>query len=87
MCTMIAISGPVRGVGKGRDGWFPVTQATVGYDHTNHSQDEHALLIDFTNYQIGIDARVALELDLDSGRRLLAQLQSAIAQAEASGVY
>ena len=86
MCTMTAVGCAVRGVGKGRDGWFPITQATVGYDHATHSPAEHALLIDFVNYDIGIDARVALELDLDSGRALLAQLQSAIAQAEASGV-
>jgi hypothetical protein len=30
---------------------------------------------------------VALELDLDSGRALLTQLQSAIEQAEASGIH
>jgi hypothetical protein len=87
MCTMIAVTGPMAGMAKGADGWFPVTQATVGYDHTTHSKEEHALLIDFTNYEIGIGARVALELDLDSGRALLEQLQSAIAQAEASGVH
>jgi hypothetical protein len=86
MCTMIALSSPVSGMAKGADGWFPVTRATVGYDHTTHSQEEHALLLDFTNYDIGIDARVALEIDLDSGRALLAQLQEAITQAEASGV-
>ena len=31
---------------------------------------------------LGIDARVAVELDLESGRALLAQLQEAINQAE-----
>ena len=87
MCTMIAATTPVRGMGKGPHGWFPVTRATVGYDHTTHSADEHAVLIDFTNYALGLDARVALELDLDSGRALLAQLQSAIEQAEASGIH
>jgi hypothetical protein len=87
MCTMIAISAPVSGVASGRDGWFPITQATVGYDHATHSKAEHALLIDFTNYDIALDARVAFELDLDSGRALIAQLQSAIEQAEASGVH
>jgi hypothetical protein len=73
-------------MGKGTSGWFPVTQATVGYDHTTHSEDEHALLIDFTNYSLGLDARVGLELDLESGRALVAQLQSAISQAEATGL-
>lgn len=86
MCTMIAVTRNVRGAGKGAKEWFPLTQATVGYDHSTHSGDEHALLIDFVNYDIGTDARVAVELDLESGRALLEQLQSAIAQAEASGV-
>jgi len=87
MCTMIASSAPIRGMGKGPDGWFPVNRVTVGYDHTAHSTAEHALLIDFTNYDLGLNARVALELDLDYGRALLAQLQSAIEQAEASGIH
>jgi hypothetical protein len=87
MCTMIASSTPVRGMAKGPEGWFPVNRATVGYDHTTHSSDEHAVLIDFTNYDLGLDARVALELDLDSGRALLAQLQATIERAEASGIH
>ena len=84
MCTMIAVSAAVTGAGKGATGWFPVTQATVGYDHATHSGAEHALLLDFTNYDIGVDARVALELDLESGRALLEQLRTAIDAAEAS---
>lgn len=86
MCTMIATSTSVTGAGKGSDGWFPVTRATVGYDHATHSGTAHALLLDFTNYELGVGARVALELDLPSGRALLDQLQSAIDAAEASGV-
>ncbi len=86
MCTMIAIRADLRGAGKGNDGWFPITQATIGYDHAGHTGDEHALLLDFANYGIGPEARVAVELDLASGRTLLAQLQEAIAAAEASGV-
>ncbi|GAB7004843.1 hypothetical protein JCM18899A_23160 [Nocardioides sp. AN3] len=86
MCTLITSTQAVQGMGKGAAGWFPLTQATVGYDHTTHSAEEHALLLDFTNYDLGLDARVALELDLESGRALLAQLQSAIEQAEAAQV-
>ena len=83
---MIAMTAAVTGMGKWTDGWFPVTRATVGYDHATHSGTAHALLLDFTNYDLGIEARVALELDLDSGRALLGQLQAAIDAAEASGV-
>ena len=85
MCTMIAVTRTINGVGKGPDGWFPMTQATVGYDHATHSADEHALLLDFVNYDIGTGARVALELDITSGKALLEQLRSAIEAAEASG--
>jgi hypothetical protein len=79
---MIALSTQVQGMAKGPKGWFEVTQATVGYDHATHTADEHALLLDFTNYALGLSARVSVELDLDSARALVAQLQSAIDQAE-----
>jgi len=82
---MIAVTRNMTGAGKGPTGWFPITQATVGYDHATHSADEHALLLDFVNYQIGTDARVAVELDIESGRALIEQLRSAIEQAEMSG--
>ena len=84
MCTMIAVSADVTGAGKGTGGWFPLTRATVGYDHATHAGGEHALLLDFTNYGLGVDARVAVELDLASGRVLLEQLRAAIDAAEAA---
>lgn len=86
MCTMISITKPVRGMGKGPRGWFPLTRATVGYDHSSHSNDAHALLIDLVNYDLGTDARVAVELDIEAGRALIELLQDAISQAEQSGV-
>jgi hypothetical protein len=86
MCTMISITKPIRGMGKGTRGWFPLTRATVGYDHSSHSADAHALLIDLVNYELGTDARIAVELDIEAGKVLVEQLQYAIAQAEQSGV-
>jgi hypothetical protein len=86
MCTTISHTSSVTGAGKGPQGWFTVNQATVGYDHATHTGAEHALLLDFANYDLGTDARVALELDLASGRALLAHLQDAINAAEASGL-
>ncbi len=86
MCTTISESSAVNGAGKGPEGWFPVTQATVGFDHATHSAAEHALLIDFSNYDLGTDARVAVELDLASGRALLRQLEATISAAEATGL-
>ncbi len=85
MCTMISMHTAVSGSGKGAEGWFPLTQANVGFDHATHTQAEHALLLDFVNPALGAGARVAVEMDLASGRALLEKLQAAIAQAEASG--
>ncbi|HET9078713.1 MAG TPA: DUF6295 family protein [Acidimicrobiales bacterium] len=83
MCTAISRSDQVRGAAKGAGGWFPLARCTVGFDHSTHTPDEHAVLIDFANYGIGTDARVGVELDLDSARVLLAQLQEAVDRAEA----
>jgi hypothetical protein len=86
MCTTIANTQSVNAAGKGAGGWFSVNQATVAYDHASHTAAEHALLIDFANYDIGPSARVAVEMDLASGRALLEQLRATIEAAEASGL-
>jgi hypothetical protein len=86
MCTNIAHTTTVRGSGKDGSRWFAVTQANVGFDHATHAPFEHALLLDFVNPSLGLDARVAVELNLASGKALLEQLQAAIHAAELSGV-
>jgi len=86
MCTLIQMRTAVTGGGKGAQGWFPVTQANVGFDHTSFMRQEHALLLDFVNPSLSPSARVAVELDLASGKALIAQLQAAIDAAEQSGV-
>jgi hypothetical protein len=86
MCTMICEKTLITGVGRGAEGWFPITQANIGYDHATHSQAEHALLLDFVNPDLGVGARIALELNIASGKALLATLRQAIEAAEQSGV-
>jgi hypothetical protein len=85
MCTMIQMRTKVTGGGKGAQGWFPVTQANVGYDHTTYLRQEHALLLDFVNPDMDPSARVAVELDIASGKALIEQLKAAIEAAEGSG--
>ena len=85
MCTTIAMSAAVIGSGKGTGGWFPISKANVGYDHASHSQLEHALLLDFVNPDLGAGARVAVEMDIASGKALIQRLQAAIFEAEALG--
>jgi hypothetical protein len=86
MCTTISDTTSIKGAGKGPRGWFPVTQATVAYDHATHTGAEHALLLDFANYDIGTEARVAVEMDVASGWALLEQLRVTLEAAEASGL-
>ena len=86
MCTSISRSVPVSGAARGASGWFDLKEATVGFDHSVHTRAEHALLVDFTNYGLGTGARVAVELNLESGRALVRALEEAIAAAEATGL-
>ncbi|BCB90901.1 DUF6295 family protein [Phytohabitans suffuscus] len=85
MCTNISETVPAAGAAKGGAGWFPVTAANVGFDHAVGSRFDHALLLDFADPSRGPSARVAVELDLETGRALVAALQSVIEAAERSG--
>jgi Family of unknown function (DUF6295) len=86
VCTTISQTTRVHGAGRGAAGWFQIDQATVAFDHATHTGAEHALLLDFANYELGPGARVAVEMDLASGRAFLEQLRAAIEAAEATGL-
>jgi hypothetical protein len=86
MCTYISHSAQIAGSGKGAAGWFAVSQANVGFDHATHAPLEHALLLDFVNPALGPSARVAVEMNIASGKALIERLQAVIAEAELSGV-
>ena len=85
MCTNISESVAAAGAAKGSAGWFPVSVANVGFDHAVGSLLDHALLLDFADPTPGPSARVAVELDLETSRALVAALQSVIERAERSG--
>jgi hypothetical protein len=74
MCTYQTEKIAVRGSGKGSQGWFPVTDATIYFDHPVHFTDGHSLNIDFLNESKGPGARVAVELDAASARALAAAI-------------
>ncbi|TAK23113.1 MAG: hypothetical protein EPO26_09710 [Chloroflexota bacterium] len=86
MCTMISLTTQIEGTGKGPSGWFPVSQANVGFDHPFNAPYDHAILLDFVNPGLGPSARVAVEMSLDSGRALLERLRAAIDEAERTGL-
>jgi len=85
MCTMIVKKVAVDGSGKGKEGWFPVNQANVSYDHPFHIPMEHALNIDFVNEELGPGARVAVELSEEAARNLVAAIQEVLLKAESGG--
>jgi hypothetical protein len=84
MCTSIVEVVGVEGAGKGDAGWFALDRAVVSYDHPHHALLEEAITLDFVSTALGPDARVAVELTLETARQLSAALARAIAAAEAA---
>ena len=84
MCTWITQRSAVTGSGKGAAGWFPLTHATVYFDHPYHVPLDHALNIDFVNEADGPGARVAVELSAESARALIHDIETALAAGEAA---
>ena len=70
MCTYRTTTLSVDGSGKGAGGWFPVTDASVYFDHPVHAPADHTLNVDLLNPGRGPGARVAVELDPASARAL-----------------
>jgi hypothetical protein len=85
MCTMIVQQVEIEGSGKGANGWFPVRQANVSYDHPYHIPLEHALNIDFVNEAQGLGARVAVELSVEGARALVDTILAVLAEADTGG--
>ena len=78
MCTWIIEKAEMEGLAKGPDGWFKLAQANVYYDHPFHAPLDHALTIDFLRDPDQAGGRVAVELDVDSARRLVAAIEAAL---------
>jgi hypothetical protein len=79
MCTYNTEQAGISGSGKGRDGWFSLTSATVYYDHPVHAPADHTLNIDFANPAEGPSARVAVELTAESALALVDAIRTALA--------
>jgi len=84
MCSYVTEKTAVSGSGKGPDGWFQLSHATVYLDHPYFTPLEHTLNIDFINQSAGPAARVAVELSPESARELVARIQSVLGAAEDS---
>ena len=70
MCTYHTAKIEISGSGKGPQGWFRLSDATVYFDHPVHAPADHTLNVDFLNPGEGPAARVAVELTAGSARAL-----------------
>ena len=85
MCTYITMTEPIIGSGSAGDDWIDLAEAVVYYDHPQEAPVEHALCIDFraAGAQSQPSARVAVELDAVSARRLAHTILAALDGADA----
>jgi hypothetical protein len=81
MCTYLTEKIEIDGSGKGPQGWFPLTHATVYVDHPQHAPQEHTLNLDFINPAAGPSARVAVELTEEAALALVDAIRAALASA------
>ncbi|HVB90946.1 MAG TPA: DUF6295 family protein [Acidimicrobiales bacterium] len=84
MCSYVTVPTRIAGSAKGPTGWFPVTSASVYFDHPFHAPFDHTLNIDFADPARGPGARVAVELSAESARALIRSIESALAAAGAA---
>lgn len=78
MCTYQTTTLAVRGSGKGAQGWFSLSQASVYFDHPVHAPADHTLNVDLLNPDRGPGSRVAVELDPASARELALAILGAL---------
>ena len=81
MCTYLTEKIEISGSGKGPQGWFHLSDATVYFDHPVHAPAGHTLNIDFLNPAQGASARVAVELTAGSARALANAILASLASA------
>ncbi len=82
MCTGIVENRKISGIGKGPNGWFPIDQSSVSYDHPDHAHGEQAIIIDLFGRKEGVDSRIAIELTPQSAKDLVDAVLAAISRAE-----
>jgi hypothetical protein len=81
MCTYLTEKIAIEGSGKGAQGWFGLSQATVYVDHPVHARYAHTVNIDFLNPAQGPSARVAVELTEEDALALVDAINTALASA------
>ena len=82
MCTGIVENTRVSGAGKGPNGWVPLNQASVSYDHPDHAQAERVVIIDLISEKAGLESRIAVELTPQSARDLVRAILASLSRGE-----
>ncbi len=82
MCSGILEKTAIIGSGKSAQGWIPLVEANVSYDHPTHANLEHSVIIDFMNEGMGPSARVAVELSPESAQALVQSILTALKKGE-----
>jgi hypothetical protein len=83
MCTYLTEKIAIEGSGKGAQGWFGLSHATVYVDHPVHARYAHTVNIDFLNPAQGPSARVAVELTEEDALALVDAIRNALGSAPA----
>jgi hypothetical protein len=85
MCSYVTLKAPATGAARGPNGWFPVGETVVYFDHPEEAPADHAVCIDFraTGAQRDPSARLAVELDAASARRLADSLLAVLEHPDA----
>jgi hypothetical protein len=84
MCTGIVENAKISGSGKGAQGWFSLSQASVSYDHPDHVQSDRAVIIDLLN-EAGPESRIAVELTPESAKNLVQAILASLSKGEGAG--
>ena len=79
MCTYETERFDIEGSGKGPNGWFDLSRATVYVDHPVHARYGHTVNIDFINPEKGASARVAGELTEEGALALADAIHATLA--------
>jgi hypothetical protein len=85
MCSYATFKVPASGAARGPNGWFALGETVVYFDHPQEGPDDHAVCLDFraTSALGDPSARLAVELDPASARRLADSLLAVLEHPDA----
>ncbi len=80
MCTMIAERAKINASGKKNDIQIALDSCDVYYDHPDHVDGEHAIILSFNNKKDPINSRITLEFTSQSVIELMEKINIALSR-------